>query len=143
MLSGASPVIFSRQVTIGPAGNWRTSINGVSADYFTIRDWQATSGDIFTDADVRAARKIALLGATVAALVDADTDPVGAQIQIGKVPFQVVGVLAPKGQNANGNDQDDIIVMPHTTAQNRLSGFVRIGQIMVSTFSPGDIPAAI
>ena len=141
-LAGVSPVIFARQVVIGPNGNWRTTINGVSADYFAIRDWQPTSGDVFAEADVRAGRKVALIGQTVANNLFPGVDPTGAQIQIGRVPFMVLGVLAPKGQNANGNDQDDIIVMPYTTAQYRLSGNVRIGQIMLSTFSPGDIPAA-
>jgi putative ABC transport system permease protein len=141
-LAGVSPVIFARQVVIGPSGNWRTTINGVSADYFAIRDWQPTSGDVFSEADVRSGRKIALVGQTVANNLFPGVDPTGAQIQIGRVPFTVVGLLAPKGQNANGNDQDDIIVMPYTTAQTRLSGNIRIGQIMLSTFSPGDIPAA-
>ena len=141
-LAGVSPVIFARLVVIGPSGNWRTTINGVSADYFSIRDWGVTAGDIFTDADVRASRKIALLGKTVADNLFPGSDPTGAQIQIGHVPFTVAGVLTPKGQNASGNDQDDLILMPYTTAQTRLSGNTRIFQIMTSTFSPGDIPAA-
>ena len=128
-----SPVVTTRLVVIGPAGNWRTSINGVSPDYFTIRDWTATSGDVFVDADVKAARKIAVLGATVAKNLFPGVDAVGAQIQIGHVPFTVSGVLAAKGQNATGSDQDDVILMPYTTAQNRLSGNVRLGQILVST----------
>ena len=141
-LAGVSPVIFARLVVIGPNGNWRTIINGVSADYFSIRDWGVTAGDIFTDADVRASRKIALLGKTVADNLFPGSDPTGEQIQIGRVPFTVAGVLTPKGQNASGNDQDDLILMPYTTAQTRLSGNTRIFQIMTSTFSPGDIPAA-
>jgi len=141
-LAGVSPVIFARLVVIGPSGNWRTTINGVSADYFSIRDWGVTAGDIFTDADVRASRKIALLGKTVADNLFPGSDPTGEQIQIGRVPFTVAGVLTPKGQNASGNDQDDLILMPYTTAQTRLSGNRRISQIMTSTFSPGDIPAA-
>jgi putative ABC transport system permease protein len=67
---------------------------------------------------------------------------VGASIQIGRQPFTVSGVLQAKGQNATGNDQDDVILMPYTTAQTRLSGNVRIFQILASTISPGDIPAA-
>jgi putative ABC transport system permease protein len=140
--SAVSPLIVTRRVVIAPAGNWRTSINGVSPDYFTIRDWKVTSGDIFTDADVRAARKIALLGATVAQNLFPGGDPTGAQVQIGAVPFTVGGVLEAKGQNAAGQDQDDVILMPYTTAQNRLSGFVRLQQILVSTLTPNDIPAA-
>ena len=141
-LAAVSPVIQTRAVVIGPAGNWRTSINGVSPDYFTIRDWSATSGDLFDDTDVKAARKIALLGATVANNLFPGVDAVGAQIQIGHVPFTVSAVLEQKGQSATGTDQDDVVLMPYTTAQNRLSGNVRLGQILVSTFSPGDIPAA-
>jgi putative ABC transport system permease protein len=141
-LAGVSPVIFARLVAIGPSGNWRTTINGVSADYFTIRDWPMLYGDQFTDADVRSMRKVALLGKTVADNLFPGVDPTGESIQIGHVPFTVGGVLAPKGQNASGNDQDDIILMPYTTAQTRLSGNTRIFQIMTSTFSPGDIPAA-
>jgi len=141
-LAAVSPLISTRQVVIGPVGNWRTSINGVSPDYLDIRDWTATSGDLFVDADVKAARKIAMLGATVAANLFPGVDAVGAQIQIGHVPFVVSAVLAAKGQNASGADQDDVILMPYTTAQNRLSGNVRLGQILASSFSPGDIPAA-
>ncbi|MDB4916270.1 MAG: multidrug transporter substrate-binding protein [Gemmatimonadetes bacterium] len=141
-LAAVSPVITTRLVVIGPAGNWRTSINGVSPDYFTIRDWTVTSGDIFTDVDVKSARKIAVLGATVAKNLFPGVEAVGAQIQIGHVPFTVSAVLAAKGQSATGADQDDVILMPYTTAQNRLSGNVRLGQILVSSFSPNDIPAA-
>jgi putative ABC transport system permease protein len=141
-LAAVSPVVTTRLVVIGPAGNWRTSINGVSPDYFIIRDWATTSGEPFIDTDVKAARKIAVLGATVAKNLFPGVDAVGAQIQIGHVPFVVSGVLVAKGQNATGSDQDDVILMPYTTAQNRLSGNVRIGQILVSTFTPNDIPAA-
>jgi putative ABC transport system permease protein len=140
--AAVSPVIGTRAVVIGGTGNWRTSINGVSPDFLTIRDWSVTSGDFFTDADVSASRKIAILGATVASNLFPGTDPVGAQIQIGHVPFTVTGVLAQKGQSAGGQDQDDVVLMPYTTAQNRLSGNVRLGQILVSTSSANEIPAA-
>jgi len=141
-LAAVSPVVSTRQVVIGPAGNWRTSINGVSPDYFTIRDWTATSGDLFVDADIKAARKIAVIGATVAKNLFPGVDAIGAQIQVGHVPFVVTAVLEAKGQNASGADQDDVILVPYTTAQNRLSGNVRLGQILVSSFSPSEIPAA-
>jgi putative ABC transport system permease protein len=142
LLAGVSPVVQTRLVVIGPEGNWRTTINGVSTDYFTIRDWALSSGDPFTDADVKSGRKVAILGATVAKNLFPGSDPVGASIQIGRQPFTVAGVLTPKGQNANGNDQDDVILMPYSTAQARLSGNVRINQILVSTGSPADIPPA-
>jgi putative ABC transport system permease protein len=141
-LSAVSPVVSSRTQLIGPQGNWRTLIQGVSPDFLTIRDWQVRSGELFSEGDVRARRTVAVLGATVANALFPGVDPVGAQLQIRSTPFTVVGVLAPKGQNAGGMDQDDVVLVPYTTAQTRLSGNVRIGQILASTFSPQDIPAA-
>jgi len=141
-LSAVSPVVSTRAQVIGPQGNWRTLIQGVSTDFLTIRDWQVTSGSLFGDPDVRARRTVAVLGATVANNLFPGGDPVGSQVQIGKAPFTVVGVLAAKGQNAGGMDQDDVVLVPYTTAQTRLSGNVRIGQILASTFSPQQIPAA-
>jgi len=142
MLSAVSPVVSTRTQVIGGSGNWRTTINGVSTDFLTIRDWSVTSGSFFEDADVKAGRKIAVIGATVATNLFPGTDPVGAQIQIGHVPFTITGVLAAKGQNAGGQDQDDVILMPYSTAQNRLSGNVRIGQILASATNADDIAAA-
>jgi putative ABC transport system permease protein len=141
-LSAVSPVVSTRAQVIGPQGNWRTLIQGVSTDFLTIRDWSVTSGGLFADPDVRARRTVAVLGATVANNLFPGMDPVGSQIQIGKTPFTVVGVLVAKGQNAGGMDQDDVVLVPYTTAQTRLSGNVRIGQILASTFSPSEIPAA-
>jgi putative ABC transport system permease protein len=142
VISAVTPVIMTRRQVIGGGTNWRASIHGVSTDYPVIRDWQPSSGQFFSEQDVRAMRKVALLGHTVAQALFQDSDPVGEQIQIGNVPFTIVGVLSRKGQTASGNDQDDIILVPYTTAQTRLSGFIRIGQIMVSAPSPQDIPAA-
>ena len=141
-LSAVSPVVSSRTQLIGPQGNWRTLIQGVSPDFLTIRDWQVSSGEAFAEADVRARRTVAVLGATVANALFPGVDPVGTQLQIRNTPFTIVGVLAPKGQNAGGMDQDDVVLVPYTTAQTRLSGNVRIGQILASTFSGEDIPAA-
>jgi putative ABC transport system permease protein len=142
LFAAVSPVVSARQQVIAQGGNWKTSINGVSTDFLTIRNWNVSSGEFFTDADVQSGRKVAVIGATVAASLFPDQDPVGAQVQIGKVPFTVIGVMQAKGQNAGGQDQDDIVLMPYTTAQNRLSGNTRIGQILVSTATPEDMPAA-
>jgi putative ABC transport system permease protein len=142
LLSAVSPVVSTRAQVIGGQGNWRTLINGVSTDFLTIRDWATSSGTFFSDVDVKSARKVAVLGATVANNLFPGSDPVGSQIQIGHVPFTVVAVMAARGQNAGGMDQDDVILMPYTTAQSRLSGNVRIGQILASTSSQEEIPAA-
>jgi putative ABC transport system permease protein len=137
-----SPVVVTRAQVIGEAGNWRTLINGVDVDYQVIRDWQTASGDFFAPEDVDAMRKVAVLGNTVATQLFPGTDPVGQEIQIRNVPFDVVGVLAPKGQTASGSDSDDVVLIPHTTARTALSGRTFIPQILASTASEGDIPAA-
>ncbi len=141
-LAGVSPVIMTRTQVIGGAGNWRTSVNGVSTDYLTIRDWNVSSGALFGDDDVRASRKVVVLGATVARELFADSEAVGQAVRLGHVPFTVVGVLEAKGQAASGNDQDDVVLVPYTTAQARLSGFSFLGQILASTAAAGQIPAA-
>ncbi len=142
LFSGVSPVVMTRTQVIAGGTNWRTLINGVSTDFQTIRDWQMQSGTFFTDNDVRALRKVAVIGSTVATNLYQGGDPVGSQLQIRNVPFTVVGVLAPKGQNAGGQDQDDVVLVPYTTAQSRLAGNTRIGQILVSATSSQDIPQA-
>jgi putative ABC transport system permease protein len=142
VVTAVSPVIVTRAQVIGEAGNWRTIINGVDTDYQVIRDWQTQSGDFFTPEDVSAMRKVAVLGKTVADQLFPGTDPVGQEIQIRNVPFDVVGVLAAKGQTASGSDSDDVVLIPHTTAKTSLSGRTFIPQILASTSSEQDIPAA-
>ena len=141
-LSGVSPVVMTRTQAIGGQGNWRTMINGVSTDYQIIRDWDLVSGRFFDLSELRQMRKVALLGKTVADNLFPGEDPVGQQIQLRNVPFQIIGVLEEKGQTSSGTDQDDVILVPFTTAQTRLSGWSFIGQILASTSSPGDIPEA-
>jgi putative ABC transport system permease protein len=142
VVTAVSPVVVTRAQVIGDAGNWRTVINGVDVDYQTIRDWQTASGDFFSQDDTDAMRKVAVLGKTVADQLFPGSDPVGQEIQIRNVPFDVVGVLAPKGQTASGSDSDDVVLIPHTTARTALSGRTFIPQILASTASEGDIPAA-
>jgi len=142
VVTAVSPVIVSRSQVIGEAGNWRTSINGVDTDYQTIRDWQTTSGEFFAPEDVAATRKVAVLGKTVADQLFPGTDAVGQEVQIRNVPFDVIGVLAPKGQTASGSDSDDVVLIPHTTAKAALSGRTFLPQILASTASEGDLIAA-
>ena len=142
LFAGVTPVVNTRTQVIGGGTNWRTTINGVSSDFQTIRDWQVESGTFFTENDLRGMRKVAVIGKTVADNLFPGMDPVGSTIQIRNVPFDVVGVMAKKGQNAGGQDQDDIVIIPYTTAQSRLSGNPRIWQILVSATSPQDLPSA-
>ena len=139
LLGGVSPVIVTRTQIVGGSGNWRAEVNGVSTDFFAIRDWATTSGELFTDDDVRTKRTVVLLGATVAKNLFADSDPVGQEIRLGKTPFTVAGVLASKGQTASGADQDDVVIVPYTAAQTRLNGFSFVGQILAMAASPTDL----
>ncbi len=142
VVTAVTPVIVSRAQVLGEAGNWRTMINGVDTDYQVIRDWQTSSGAFFAPEDVTSMRKVAVLGKTVADQLFPGTDPVGQEVQIRNVPFDVVGVLAPKGQTASGSDSDDVVLIPHTTAKAALSGRSFLPQILASTASEGDVPAA-
>ncbi len=142
LLASVSPVIVTFTNAIGGQGNWRTLINGVNAAYPVIRDWSVESGTFFSVSDERAMRKVAVIGKTVAENLFPEQDPVGQEIQLRHVPFKIIGVLGEKGQTANGSDQDDVILAPYTTVKNRLSGHFFIAQILASTFSPDDIPAA-
>jgi putative ABC transport system permease protein len=142
VVTAVTPVIVSRAQVIGDAGNWRTMINGVDTDYQVIRDWQMSSGEFFAPEDVSSVRKVAVLGKTVADQLFPGTDPVGQEVQIRNVPFDVVGVLAAKGQTASGSDSDDVVLIPHTTAKSALSGRSFLPQILASTTSESDIPAA-
>ncbi|MFO0706953.1 MAG: ABC transporter permease [Nitrospira sp.] len=127
--------------------NWNGSINGISPSYLTIRDWSFVSGGPFTQADLDAAARVALVGQTVVEnLYDLGEEPVGSIIRIKNVPFRVIGVLAPKGQSAQGSDQDDIIFIPFTTAERKVFGtqFIgSVGAIFATTERQEDLFAAV
>jgi putative ABC transport system permease protein len=110
--------------------NWSGPVNGISPSYLTIRDWAFASGGPFSQQDVETAARVALLGQTVVGnLFDPGEEPVGAMIRIKNVPFRVVGVLAPKGQSAQGSDQDDIIFIPFSTAERKVFGTQFLGSV--------------
>jgi putative ABC transport system permease protein len=111
--------------------NWFTQIGGVSPEFFEIRSWDFTSGTAFTERDVNQAGKVAIIGATVARELFGSEDPVGQIIRIKNVPFKVYGVLTPKGSSVMGNDQDDVIYMPYTSAMKRLIGTSNIRMLHV------------
>ena len=143
LLSAVSPVVNTFSRVRGGGSNWPAPIYGVSTGYFEIRDWSVDSGQSFDERDVRARRKVCLLGATVAEELFPDLDPVGEQVILRGVPFKVIGVLAEKGQTAEGSDQDDLVVAPYTTVRERLAGRQFISQILGSAWSPDDVTAAV
>jgi putative ABC transport system permease protein len=110
--------------------NWNGPVNGISPSYLTIRDWSFASGGPFTQLDMDVAARVALVGQTVVDnLFDPGEEPVGGVIRIKNVPFRVIGVLAPKGQSAQGSDQDDIIFIPFTTAERKVFGTQFLGSV--------------
>ena len=142
LIAAVSPVIATGGQIVGGQGNWRTRINGVSVEYLAIRDWDVEFGRNFDASEVRSMKKVVLLGRTVSENLFPGQDPVGQQVRIRNVPFQIIGVLAEKGQTPEGSDMDDVLLAPYSTVQTRLAGHQYIPQILASTFSPGDIPAA-
>jgi putative ABC transport system permease protein len=121
-LNGVAQVVFGNQ-------NWATGVYGTSPGFLEVRDLSMLSGRGFMDQDVRSATKVAILGQTVVENLFGDTDPVGQIVRIKKVPFTVIGVLEPKGQNAFGHDQDDVVYIPVTTGQKKIFGTTFAGSV--------------
>jgi putative ABC transport system permease protein len=109
------------QLVYGP-NNWATSVMGTTPSYLDVRDWPVISGNAFSESDVRAGTRVVLLGKTVVKNLFVDEDPVGKTIRVKQSPFQVIGVLAAKGQSLDGRDQDDTALIPVTTAQRKVFG---------------------
>jgi putative ABC transport system permease protein len=142
LLAVVSPVIFSRGNAVAGRNNWRTVLYGVDVSYAEIRAWTVETGRFLEEDDVRASRKVCLLGASVAAALFPGEDAAGQRIRLRGVPLQVVGTLQKKGQTADGNDQDDVIIAPYTTVRSRLAGRQFIGQILGSAWSEADLVGA-
>ena len=106
--------------------NWSTTVSGIHADYLFVRDWPVESGRDLTPGDVRSGARVALIGKTVAKEIFPGEDPLGATVRITNVPFEIVGVLTSKGQSAMGRDQDDVVLVPITTARARISGRTQV-----------------
>jgi putative ABC transport system permease protein len=142
-INAVSPAVQSRGQAINAAMNWPTTIQGVSPDFLTIRNWPLKSGTSFGDEDVNGAAKVCLVGQTVVDnIFDPSDDPVGKIIRFNKIPFKIIGVLSEKGENAFGQDQDDIILAPYTTVQKRILAITYIQTIYASAINEGSSAAA-
>jgi putative ABC transport system permease protein len=131
-ITAISPGVTANGQAINGSLNWPTSMQGVSPDYLSIRDWSLTDGVNFTENDVKISAKVCLIGQTVATNIFAGEDPVGKVIRFGNVPIKVIGVLSVKGVNAFGQDQDDVILAPYTTVQKRILAITYIQTIYAS-----------
>src|SRR5262249_41328804 len=125
--------------------NWTSRYRGVNTKYFAIRGWQIQHGASCTDEDDSRAASVCVIGQTVREQLFGGTNPVGQMIRVEQQPFEVIGVLAAKGQSATGFDQDDTIVMPFATAQRRVKGaaFTWLDDILLSASSPATVEPAV
>ena len=133
-MRGVAQLVFGNQ-------NWSTAVQGTSTDYILIRDWDLAAGRFFTQEDLDGATKVVALGQTVSENLFGDGDPIGQIIRIKKVPFTVIGLLVRKGQSSWGQDQDDVVLIPLSTAKKRVLGVSQanarfVGVIQIKVASP-------
>jgi putative ABC transport system permease protein len=118
----AAPALRASAQIVWGNRNWATGIGGVTPEYFDVREWPAAAGRLFDSEETVAGARVSVIGKTVARQLFGDADPVGQMMRIQRVPFTVVGVLEARGQSLLGFDQDDVVLLPITTARSRLIG---------------------
>jgi putative ABC transport system permease protein len=143
----AAPVMRGGVQIVFGSSNWSTALQGVTPEYFQARDWPVASGRLLTWDDVDAAGKVVVLGQSVAENLFGGTDPLEQTVRIKQVPFTVIGVLARKGQSARGEDQDDTVVVPLSTAKRKVLGVSQanarsVGTILVKVADAGRMTEA-
>ncbi len=141
VIAVSDEVVSTGQVGAGNQ-NWFTRIYGESPEYFDIRKWPLDDGAGFTEQDVRSANKVCVIGQTTAKQIFGSGNAVGQTLRIKGVPFLVTGVLTPKGLSPQGTDQDDIVIMPYTSAMKRVVGGTTLRGINVQVSSPNDLEPA-
>ena len=135
-VAAVSPLVTVRTQVVAGGNNWQTTISGVAPTYTFIKGWPLASGTFFTDEDIASSAKVAVLGQTdVSELFPGGGDPIGQNIIVKGVPFTVIGTLTALGQSSLGTDQDDTILVPYTSAMQRLTGQTTVNQLMVSASS--------
>ena len=139
-VAAVSPEIRSTAQVAAGNQNWLTQLLGEGPDYFEMRQWEIGSGASFTEQEVRAASKVAVIGRTTATQLFGSADPVGQVIRVKNVPFLITGLLKPKGMSLMGSDQDDVVIVPYTTAMKRLTGDVKLRSINVQAVSEEALP---
>ena len=144
LLSYITPVVNGGGQVINGSNNWPSTIYGVNPEYLSIKVVGLESGSMFTDAEVKSASKVAVIGQTVVENVFPDgQEPVGQMIRFNNIPFTVIGVLEEKGENTFGQDQDDVVIAPYTTVQKRILAIDHLNQIMASSISEDEAPEAV
>ena len=142
IVRAVSPIVRSGCQAIYQENNWSTQVQGVSIDFPEVRNWEPALGTFFTAADQRTGARVCVIGQTVANNLFPDGDPTGKSLRIRNMPFRVLGVMARKGSNSMGSDQDDVIIAPYTTVKRVLQNsiFNNVNMLLVSLYSLDDIP---
>ena len=130
-----TPAVNTRSQLIVGNQNWNTQVQGVNEQYPEIRKWNVQEGTFFTDADVRTAARVLVIGQTIAESLFPGMDPIGQTVRVRDLPFRVVGVMARKGQDPQGRDQDDTALAPYSAVQKKLLGSERVQIAYVSAIS--------
>ena len=128
---GVTPEMRDRAQVLANGLNWNTQVMGESPDYPSIRSWKLSDGAMFTDQDVRSVGKVAIIGKTVADQLFPDGNAIGQTIRIRNIPFKVVGILAAKGFNLFGQDQDDVVIVPYSSHMHRITTRTFVSSIQV------------
>ena len=149
-VSGVSSVLYATRSAlqvIRENKNWSTIVVGTTPEFPEIRSWPVAQGNFFTSSDMDSAAKVAVLGKTAAQnLFEAGEELVGSEIRIRNVPLRVIGVLEPKGQSVTGQDQDDLVILPFSTAERKVLGtkfLGTVGIIMGATHTRHEIPTVV
>ncbi|HUK01394.1 MAG TPA: ABC transporter permease [Steroidobacteraceae bacterium] len=137
-----SPEVTTSAQAIANGRNWQTSIVGESPDFLKIRDWKLASGSMFSDRDVRTTAKVAVIGPKTATELFGPLDPLGQTVRVKGIPFVITGVLESKGAGLNGQNQDDRLIIPYTTAMKRITGDRYVRSINVQVVSSERMTAA-
>jgi len=132
----ASPSVNARAQIVFGNQNWNTQVQGINEQFLEIRKWKIESGTFFTEADVKTSARVAVIGKTIADNLFPGMDPVGQTMRVRELTFRVIGVLAPKGQDQQGRDQDDLIMAPFTTVQKKLLAITYVQFANASAISP-------
>ena len=134
-VSMVAPMVQRQYQAVYGGKNWITTMQGTTPEFLDVRNFELAEGNFISQRDLDTRDRVAVLGSTVVENLFGEMNPIGQTIRINKSTFRVIGVLAPKGQSAGGQDQDDLIVVPLTTAQERMLGITHIQSISVQAES--------
>ncbi|QQS46629.1 MAG: ABC transporter permease [Acidobacteriota bacterium] len=135
-VASSSPAVNTRAQLVYGNRNWNSSVQGVNEKFLEIRKWSIQSGEFFSEADVRSAARVVVVGQTIVDNLFPGAIPIGQTIRVRNLPFRVIGVLARKGQDPGGRDQDDLIFAPYTTVQKKMLAISHVQFAFVSAISP-------